>query len=409
MKYIVLLGDGMADRPMKELDGKTPLQVARTPNMDRLAQNGVAAKVQTVPPGYPPGSDVANLSVMGYDPKKFYTGRSPLEAASMGIELAPTDVAYRCNVVTLRSGESLEPTSLSPSLVMDDFSGGHISTDEARELIKAVDAALGNETIRFFPGVSYRHLMVWKNGLEKATCTPPHDISGKAIGNHLPAGEGMAMLRGLMERSVEILRNHEVNRKRIEQGKKPANCIWLWGQGRKPSMPTYKEKYGLTGAVISAVDLTKGLGIYAGFEVLNVPGATGYIDTNYSGKAEYALKALETVDYVYLHVEAPDEAGHNGDLKAKIQAIEDFDAKVVGAVVEGIKRFGDHRILVMPDHPTPIEIKTHSPDPVPAVVFDSTGTLKGEGARSYDEGIVTSSELIFDEGYRLMDFFIGDR
>ncbi|MDH4099408.1 MAG: cofactor-independent phosphoglycerate mutase [Nitrospirota bacterium] len=409
MKYIVLLGDGMADRPMKELDGKTPLQAARTPNMDRLAQNGITAKVQTVPGGYPPGSDVANLSVMGYDPKKFYTGRSPLEAASMGVELAPTDVAYRCNVVTLRNGDSLEPTSLSSSLIMDDFSGGHISTEEARELILAVDKELGSESVRFHPGVSYRHLMVWKNGLELAKCTPPHDISGKAIGDHLPGGEGMAMLRDLMTRSIAVLGNHEVNKKRIAKGKKPANCIWLWGQGRKPSMPTYKEKYGLSGAVISAVDLTKGLGIYAGFEVLNVPGATGYIDTNYSGKAEYALKALETVDYVYLHVEAPDEAGHNGDLKAKIQAIEDFDAKVVGAVVEGMKRFGDHRILVMPDHPTPIEIKTHSSDPVPAIVFDSTGALKGKGAATYDEGIVTSSRLVFEDGHRLMDFFIGDK
>lgn len=409
MKYIVLLGDGMADRPLKELDGKTPLQAAKTPNMDKLAQTGIAARVQTVPPGYPPGSDVANLSVMGYDPRQFYTGRSPLEAASMGVELASTDVAYRCNVVTLRDGDSLELDTLSPSALMDDFSGGHISTEEARELILAVDKELGSDSVRFYPGVSYRHLMVWKNGLEQAKCTPPHDISGKAIGEYLPAGEGMAMLRDLMGRSIAVLKGHEVNRQRIAKGKKPANSIWLWGQGRKPSMPTYKEKYGLSGAVISAVDLTKGLGIYAGFEVLNVPGATGYIDTNYSGKAEYALKALETVDYVYLHVEAPDEAGHNGDLKAKIQAIEDFDAKVVGPVVEGMKRFGDHRILVMPDHPTPIEIKTHSSDPVPAIVFDSTGTLKGEGAACYDEGIVTSSRLVFDDGYRLMDFFIGGK
>ncbi|RME65067.1 MAG: cofactor-independent phosphoglycerate mutase, partial [Nitrospirae bacterium] len=300
MKYVVIIGDGMADRPLKELGGKTPLEAAFTPNMDKLAREGLIGRVRTIPEGFPPGSDVANLSILGYDPKKYYSGRAPLEAASMGVPLEDDDVAFRCNLVTLKYNKQ------GTRAIMEDYSAGHISSEEARQLIEAIQEALGNEKIRFYPGVSYRHLCVIKNGPEKAECVPPHDIIGREITEYLPHGEGEELLRDLMKRSVGVLKDHPVNKERISQGKNPANSIWLWGQGRKPSMPTYKEKYGLSGALVSAVDLTKGLGVYAGFEILQVPGVTGWIDTNYTGKAEASIKALERHDFVYIHVEAPD-------------------------------------------------------------------------------------------------------
>ncbi len=407
MKYIIVIGDGMADRPMKELGGKTCLQAARTPNLDRLATSGEVGAVRTVPEGFPPGSDVANLTVMGYDPRKYYTGRSPLEAASMGVDLGPDDVAFRCNLVTLKlSGGKMSSAGGKRHAVMEDFSAGHISSEEARLLIEEIDSKLSSASIRFFPGVSYRHLMVWKNGKDGIDCTPPHDIQDKDIQDYLPRGDGDDVIIDLMEASYDILAAHPVNKSRIESGKRPANSIWLWGQGRRPSMPTFKDKYGLNGAVISAVDLTKGIGIYAGFEVINVPGATGWIDTNYLGKAEHALFALKTKDIIYLHVEAPDEAGHTGDVKNKVKAIEDFDELIVGNIAEGMKQFDEYRILVMPDHPTPISLRTHTPDPVPYVIYDSTRERKGENV-SYDETILERKDItVFKEGHKLMDYFL---
>ena len=407
MKYIILLGDGMADRPIAELGGKTCLQAAKTPNLDQLASLGQVGMVHTVPDGFPPGSDVANLTVLGYDPRKYYSGRSPLEAASIGVELGPDDVAFRCNLVSLKvSGGKSSATGTRRRAIMEDFSAGHISTEEARQLIEEIDAKLGSNRIRFYPGVSYRHLMVWKGGKDKIECTPPHDIQDKDVTDYLPRGEGDETIIELMEASYDILTAHPVNKSRGEGGKRQANSIWLWGQGRRPSMPTFKEKYGLEGAIISAVDLAKGIGIYAGFEVIIVPGVTGWIDTNYVGKAEHALWALKTKDIVYLHVEAPDEAGHTGDLKNKIKAIEDFDEFIVGNIIHGMKQFDEYRILVLPDHPTPLEIRTHSSDPVPFVIYDNRSERQGE-AVSFDERIAYRKDaLIIKEGHRLMDHFL---
>lgn len=400
MKYIVIIGDGMADWPLKELGGKTPLQAAFTPNMDRLAREGALGSVKTVPEGLHPGSDVANLSILGYDPKVFYSGRAPLEAASIGVELGAKDVAFRCNLVTLRYNKE------KTNAVMDDYSGGHITTEEAALLIKDIGKELSTEAIKFYPGVSYRHLMVWQNGEVCIECVPPHDFLGKEIAGYLPCGPGEELIRNIMRDSVDILEGHPVNKKRMESGKKPANSIWLWGQGRKPAMPVFRDKYGIDGALVSAVDLTKGLGIYAGFEILKVPGVTGYIDTNYAGKAEYSLNALDKVDFVYIHVEAPDEAGHSGNYKDKVKAIEDFDALVVGAVLRGARAFEEYRILLMPDHATPIEARTHTAEPVPFVIYDSRHKKKNEGA-VYDESLTKRDDIIvIDEGYKLMDYFI---
>jgi 2,3-bisphosphoglycerate-independent phosphoglycerate mutase len=404
MKYIVILGDGMADRPMKELGGKTPLQKAKTPNMDRLAAEGVPGKVRTVPEGMHPGSDVANLSILGYDPRKYYSGRAPLEAASIGVKLGKNDVAFRCNLVTLKYNRD------KTRAIMEDYSSGHIPTEEARKLIKEIDEGLGTERIRFFPGVSYRHLMVWKKGSAEVECVPPHDILGKDILDYLPVGKGEEVLRKMMQESADILESSPVNRKRVKKGENPGNCIWLWGQGKKPEMPSFREKYAVKGALVSAVDLTRGLGICAGFEILQVPGMTGYLDTNYEGKVGASLKALKDVDFIYLHVEAPDEAGHSGKYKEKIRAIEDFDLRVVGPVMEGMKRFGEYRILLLPDHPTPIELRTHTADPVPFVLFDSRSRRKNKGA-AFSEALLERDDVeVFEEGCRLMDYFIkGER
>lgn len=400
MKYVVLIGDGMADRPLDELGGKTPLQAAFTPNMDRLAREGDVGVVRTIPEGYSPGSDVANLSILGYDPARYYTGRAPLEAASMGVDLGDADVAYRCNLVTLRYDKQ------KTKAFMEDYSAGHISSAEARELIESINRELGEQGLVFYPGVSYRHLMVWNNGDAGAECTAPHDITGKEISDYLPLGAGSQKLKDLMRASVDVLERHEVNKKRVSEGKNPANSIWLWGQGGKPVLPSFREKYGVDGALVSAVDLTKGLGMYAGLEILKVPGVTGYLDTNYAGKAEHSLEALERVDFVYVHVEAPDEAGHMGSYKDKVKAIEDFDALVVGAMLRGLKAFDEYRILVLPDHPTPIEIRTHTAEPVPFVLFDSRAAKEGEGP-AFDEEILKRDDAVrIDRGHELMDYLI---
>ena len=403
MKYIVIIGDGMADRPVEELGGLTPLKKAETPNMDRLAREGIIGSVRTIPQGCHPGSDIANLSILGYDPLRYYTGRAPLEAASIGVSLEAQDVAYRCNLVTLRFGAD------KSRAVMDDYSSGHISTEEAGEIIGTIEQRLGSEDIVFYPGVSYRHLMVWKNGYADMECTPPHDILEKEIIDYLPSGRGENVLRELMKKSAVLLADHPVNRKRVENGKKTANSIWLWGQGKKPQLPTYKEKYGLSGALVSAVDLAKGLGLCAGLEVLNVPGATGWLDTNYAGKTEQALGALGKVDFVYLHVEAPDEAGHSGSCKDKLKAIGDFDAFVVGPVLKGLEeRFSEYRVMLLPDHATPLKIRTHTDEPVPFVIYDSREKKNNEGV-SYDESITGRNDImVVEEGHRLMDYFIRE-
>lgn len=402
MKYIVLIGDGMADRPMKELGGKTCLQAARTQNMDRLASEGESGKVRTIPKGFDPGSDVANLSILGYNPSKYYSGRAPVEAVYRGIKLGPADVAFRCNLVTLAGGDRADE-------IMKDYSAGHVTTKEAQLLIRDISKKLSDKNINFYPGVSYRHLMVWRNGKEKIKCTPPHDITGKKIGAYLPKGEGADLLRILMEQSKEILLSNPVNKNRVKKGLFPANSLWFWGQGRKLSIPCFRDKYNLRGALISAVDLTKGLGICAGFDIINVKGATGYIDTNYIGKANAALKAIKKYDIVYVHVEAPDEAGHNGDIKTKIRAIEDFDARVVGTIMKGLAGSKDYRILLMPDHATPVRIRTHTDEPVPFVIYDSR-KKHGKKGYTFNESLLRKKNIkVFDRGYKLMDYFIGEK
>ncbi|GAB6183866.1 cofactor-independent phosphoglycerate mutase [Thermodesulfovibrio hydrogeniphilus] len=397
MKYIVIVPDGASDYPIEELNEKTPLQVANTPNMDFLASNGIAGSVRNIPKGFHPGSDVANLSILGYDPRVYYTGRAPLEAVSIGISLSREDIAYRCNLVTLKFDKK--------QTFMDDYSSGHISTEEAKILIEDIQNKLGSDQFRFYPGVSYRHILVWKKGSEDLECTPPHDITGREISRYLPIGRGSEQLKELIYKSWEILKEHPINKKRIDEGKKPANSIWLWGQGRTPNLPTYKEKYNITGALISAVDLTKGLGILSGFHIINVPGATGWIDTNYEGKAEYALNALERVDFVYIHIEAPDEAGHQGEYKLKIKALEDIDKIVIGKILnEAPKRFKDFKILLLPDHPTPVKVKTHTPDPVPFVIYENN---KSSGKkREFNEEILKAPDLTVEEGFKLMDIFL---
>lgn len=403
MKYIVLLGDGMAGLPMDELGGKTTLAHAKTPNMDYMARTGKLGLAKTVPEGMPPGSDVANLSVLGYDPAKYYTGRAPLEAASIGVELGPEDVAYRCNLVTLglikgRSGEDYRN-----DYIMEDFSAGHITTDEAAELIDEIDASFGCGNVNFYPGVSYRHLMVWSKGRHDLKCTPPHDITGKPIAGHLPEGDGAGFITDLMEYSMGLLSGHAVNRERAAKGNCPANSIWLWGQGKRPSLPAFKELYGLKGAMISAVDLMKGIASILGFDVIDVPGVTGYIDTNYEGKADAALKALERADFVYVHVEAPDESGHGGRMDHKLKAIEDFDSKVVGRVLSAIKGRPGYRVLVMPDHPTPIAVKSHTSEPVPFILYDSGDELREDKAKAYDEEHAAKTGMFVKEGHKLME------
>lgn len=386
MKLVVLLGDGMADLPIEALQGKTPLQAAKKPNMDRLAKRGRSGLAQTVPDGFPPGSDVANLSVMGYAPGRHYTGRAPLEAAAMDVQLGAADIAFRCNFVTIEKG------------IMQDYSAGHISTEEGRELIEAIAPLMPER--KLYAGVSYRNLLVLKAGAE-AVCTPPHDISDQPVASHLPSGPDSDLLIRLMETAGPILASHPVNLNRIAAGKRPANAIWLWGQGPAPTMPSFAEKYMLEGAMISAVDLLKGIGRYAGLEVIDVAGATGNIDTNYEGKVEATLRALERLDFVYLHIEAPDEAGHEGDTALKVKAIELFDEKVVGPVIKGLEESGqDWRVLLLPDHATPISIKTHSRDLVP---FTIAGTgVQPDGVDRFDEaaarqggyGRVQATELL---------------
>ena len=373
MKYLVVLCDGMADEKNEALGGKTPMECAKKPNIDALAKVGVCGLCKTVADGLKPGSDVANLSVMGYDPLFCYTGRSPLEAASIGVELKETDVALRCNLVTLSDDEPYNKK------VMVDYCAGDISTAEAAEIIKTVDEKLGNEIYKFYAGVAYRHCLVVDNGTtDLGTLTPPHDISGRVITDYLSDSENATGLIALMEKSYEILKDHPVNRERESKGLRPANSIWLWGEGRKPQLEAFESKYNVKGAVVSAVDLLKGIGICAEMETPEVEGATGYIDTNFEGKAKAAISMYEKGnDLVYVHVEAPDECGHRGEAQNKVKAIELIDEKIVKPITDYLKGKGDFRVLIMPDHPTPLCTKTHSREAVPYLIYDSRRQEKG--------------------------------
>jgi len=398
MKYVVLLGDGMADNPREELGGRTPLEAAHTPNMDRIAKEGAVGSVRTIPEGFEPGSDVANMSVMGFDPVVYYTGRGPIEAANMGLAMKPGDVVFRMNLVSLE-------TNPSGKRIMADYSCGHIPTEESAPMIGSLEAALGDHEFRMYPGRSYRHLMIWTNGRDGVVTTPPHDILGEEIGMYLPHGEGAGRLLDLMRRAEKILDDHPINKDRRRRGEPPAAVPWFWGQGTKPALPGYRERYGITGAVISAVDLIQGLGRLAGLEVVEVPGATGWLDTNYEGKVAASLSALKAgADFVYLHVEAPDEAGHAGDTSLKIQALEDFDRQVVGPMTAGLAAMGRFRILLLPDHPTPIEIRTHSPVPVPFAIYGHGVTPSG--VPDFSEKAMAHGPFI-EQGYTLMDVFLG--
>ncbi len=401
MKYIIVLGDGMSDWPINEIGGRTPLEVAYKPNMDKLIKSGIAGQAHTIPEGMPAGSDVANLSVFGFSPKTYYTGRSPLEAISMGLKLTSDDTALRCNLVTLSNEDIYENRS------MVDYSAGEITTEESTELMNAVAEGLNRDGISFYPGISYRHCLIWKNGPIDIKLTPPHDISGKKIIEYLPKGPGCEIALELMNKSTEILKNHPVNKKRMERGLNPANSIWLWGQGKKPEVPLFIEKYGLCGSVISAVDLIKGIGIASGMKSVNVEGATGNIKTNFKGKAEAALKELqEGRDLVYIHIEAPDECGHQGQLKEKIHAIELIDKEVLGRLLKGLEGMGEYRLIVLPDHPTPIAIKTHCDDPVPFFIYDSRNPDVVNPEAVYTEAFTKSTGLVIHEGHTLMDRFL---
>ncbi len=399
-KYVLVIPDGMGDKPLAKLGGRTPLEAAHTPVMDFFASRGIVGLSQNIPDGFIPGTDVGCMSVFGYDPTKYFTGRGPLEAAELGIELKSDELAFRCNLVTLEGPE------------LKDFSADHISVGEARKLLESFDAEVRKKygmEVRFYPGkgTGYRNLMVLKGahpGMQETLCTPPHDIMGRPYARHLPKGQGAELLMALMESSKNFFEDHLVNRKRRQMGKGTANMIWLWGQGFPPCFPSYHESYGFQGAVISAVDLIKGIALYAGLDVIRVPGVTGYFDTNYVGKAEYAVNSLRSRDFVAIHIESTDEAGHIGDPDLKIKAIEDVDRLLLGTLKRGLEEFGDYKILLMPDHFTCVETKTHSSDPVPFFIYSRRDEKKGPAKFSERSG--AASGLIAQEGYRLMDFFV---
>lgn len=400
IKYAILVGDGMSDYPIPELGNKTPLEVAKIPNMNEIVKAGMIGLVKTVPPGMKPASDVANLSILGYDPKLYYKGRGPLEAANIGIEIAEDEVAFRCNLVTVTND------------IMADYSAGHISEKESKSLMEYLNKKLGNERIKFYHGTSYRNLMVIKTrsrdeiaDLIKTVCTPPHDISGKSVSKSLPNGRAADILIKLMQDSIGLLERHEINKVRVDLKENPANMIWIWGQGTNPNMPTFKGMFGIEGSVISAVDLVNGIGKLVGLEIIKVPGVTGYYDTNYQGKGEYAVSSLKKKDFVFVHVEAPDEAGHNGDVRAKITAIENFDKYVVGAVWKFLKESADdYRVMVLSDHATPVSVRTHVSDPAPFVMAGSAVEHNGYG--TFSENNAKLSKVKFKSGYALTEKLI---
>ena len=395
MKYVVVIGDGMADLPLKELNGETPLQRAEIPNMDLIASKGVSGMLKTVPDHMHPGSDVANLSIMGYNPTEYYTGRGPLEAASVGANMDEGDVAFRCNFITEDDG------------ILADFNAGHISTIEASELIESLNQKFYLYG-KFYLGTSYRHLFLIKDeSFASLESTPPHDVVGEQFEEYLlkpSKNKNAVLLNKIMSESRKLLKKNLVNKKRIADGKNPANMIWLWGQGVKPSMPLFKDKYGLRGATITGVDLVKGIGVYMGLTNVHVPGATGYFDTDYCGKAKHALEALETNDLVFIHVEAPDEAGHAGDLEEKILAIERLDRRILGKLLDELPSFNEYSLAILPDHPTPLKLKTHTSDPVPYSMCSTAN--KSDNVMKYDEKSAQKGIMGIKPGYEFIKNFI---
>ncbi len=402
LKYAVILMDGMADEPIEVLGGKTPVAYAKTPTIDEMAVRSTIGMVHTIPEGCAKGSDTANLSVLGYNPQKYYFGRSPLEALSMGVTLKDTDVTFRTNVVTLSEEGAYEDK------IILDHSADEITTEEASLLIQAVEEALGNEVCKFYHGVSYRHLLVWDHGSRKVQLTPPHDILERCIKDYKPQGDHADEIWDFMKKSYDILKDHPVNRARKEKGLRPANSIWIWGEGVKPQLPLFKEKYHVEGAVISAVDLIKGIGIGAGMTSIDVEGATGNVHTNYEGKAEAAIKWLikDNNDYVYVHLEGPDECGHRNELDNKVKAIELIDEKIIKPIKEALDASGEaYRILVLPDHPTPLCLRTHTDDPVPYMIYESGNNIVNK-ANQYTEEFAKTTGIVIKEGYTLMDEFL---
>ncbi len=396
-KTIILVGDGMGDLPLAELDNQTPMEAARTPAMDELCRHGQLGRLKTIPEGFPPGSDVANLSLLGYRPEQFYTGRSPLEAASMGVELKTGEVAFRCNLVNL-------DFAADGTVTMVDYSAGHISTDEAGKLIVSLDKQAAGKGIKLYPGISYRHLLVHQGEIADLGTVPPHDYTGQRVDRFWQRYLAAPELKKFLTDSLVILAAHPVNHKRQAEGKLSANGIWLWGEGKAPKMESLADKYGIKSALISAVDLLKGIGVYAGMDVIEVEGATGYLDTNYQGKVEAALQAARTNDLVFVHVEAPDETGHQGLLREKIQAIEDFDQKIVKPIVSGLGR-ENFRLVVCMDHFTPISLRTHVKNPIPFVLYDSTKNNMGCGME-YNEKNGRQSELFFTDGEEFLKYVL---
>ena len=395
MKYAIIIPDGASDFPLDELGGKTPLAAGQTPNMDWIAANGKCGTVCNIPAGLPRGSDVAIMSVMGYDPREWYTGRAPLEAAAQGLSISPDQWVFRCNFVTIIDG------------LMEDYSAGHISTDEGRSLIDTINTALAGRGVKFYCGVSYRHLMVCTGDMKVRT-TPPHDIIGKAVTNHLPRGKGSELIRNLMAASRDILADHEINTVRHDLGENPANSIWLWGSGKMPKLPPFTELYGKRGAAITGVDLVRGLSGLIGWDRIEVQGATGYVDTNYAGKGAAAVAALDEYDLVFVHVEAPDEAGHNANPQAKVTAIENIDKHIVGPVLQRLRKEGDQwRVLVLPDHPTPCAVRTHTADPVPFAMAGAR--VESVLSRPFDEKSAAASDLHIPRGCELMEYFLTVR
>ncbi len=398
-KYIILLGDGMGDFPIEELGGKTVLEAARTPLMDRITRMGEFGLLKTIPDDKEPGSDVANMSILGYDPIKYYTGRGPLEAAAMDVSMNPEDVAFRCNLVTLGFREG--------RVFMEDYSAGHITSEEAGILINDLAKLIKSRSFELFPGVSYRHLLLWRGGPEGIATVPPHDYTGHDVTEAWRVYEDEPLLYEVLKKAINFFHRHPVNETRQSQGKLPANALWPWGQGRRPVVATIPQQYDLEGSVIAAVDLIKGLGIWAGLEAPEVKGATGFLDTDYGAKARAALRELDTKDLVFLHVEAPDEAGHLGNVQEKIKAVERFDREVIGPVFEGLKSMGvPFRMMVVTDHYTPVSIKTHARGPVPFVIYDSMDPKNNPDA-SFSEAAAEKTGIIYEQGYRLMPHFIG--
>ena len=401
MKYVIIHGDGMADWPCDELGGKTPLEAARKPHMDLIASRGELGLVATIPAGMPSGSDVGTMTMLGYDPARYHTGRAPIEAASQGIALAPNDVVFRMNLVSLKPGDG-------GATIMDDFTSGHITSEEAGRIVDDLRRELAGDDLEFFNGVSYRHLMVWRNGLTGTQLTPPHDITGKSIEAHLPQGEGADRLSKLMRQAGDILRQHPVNQARRAEGKTAATAVWFWGQGRRPAVPTLKDRFGVEGSVISAVDLVNGLGRLAGLDVITVPGATGFLDTDYAAKARYGLDSLRRRDFLLLHIEAPDEAGHMGRSDYKVEAIERIDELILGPLLAELPAFGEWALLLMPDHATPSILKTHSNEAVPfAILKGGKSAITGEASRRYTEADGGRTGVVLNQGYRLIESLFG--